>query len=306
MRGLKLWIFQDRTLDSELLTRHYLRMLYLWIVTLIWAFSFSFIGVYLSGQVDTYLMVLIRLGLATLVFLPFVLRTRVAPRKAVSLMGIGAIQLGVMYLFYYNSFLLLTVPEVLLFTIFTPLYVTLLHDLLARRFSPHFLFSALIAVAGTAVMRWGGLTQEYWVGFLVVQGSNLCFASGQVAYKRLFKEPSSEPQYATFGYFFIGASLVGIIAYALLGEAKWPTTDLQWGLLIWLGVGASGLGYFLWNYGASQVNSGTLAVMNNALVPAGLIVNVYIWNREVDFVRLSLGGAMIVGALVYALRAKSP
>ena len=42
--------------------------------------------------------------------------------------GIGAVQLGLMYVFYYKSFELLSVPEVLVFTILTPVYVTLIHD----------------------------------------------------------------------------------------------------------------------------------------------------------------------------------
>ncbi len=37
--------------------------------------------------------------------------------------------------------------------------------------------------------------------------------------------------------------------------------------------------------------------MNNALVPAGLIVNILIWNRDVDLVRLSIGGAIILLSL---------
>ena len=280
-------------------------MVYLWIVTVIWAFSFSFIGEYLSGQVDSYFMVLVRLLLAAAAFLPFILRRRVEASLAIKLMAIGAVQLGLMYLFYYNSFLLLSVPEVLLFTIFTPLYVALMHDVVERRFSPVYLASALLAVIGTAVIRWGGLTNDYWTGFLVVQGANLCFAFGLVAYKRLFAEKAALPQYQTFGYFFVGASIVALVAYVFLGEAKYPTTRLQWGLIIWLGVGASGLGYYLWNYGASRVNAGTLAVMNNALVPAGLLVNILIWNREVDLVRLVAGGVLIAAALWVSLRFKS-
>jgi drug/metabolite transporter (DMT)-like permease len=34
-------------------------------------------------------------------------------------------------------------------------------------------------------------------------------------------------------------------------------------ILVWLGVVASGLGYFMWNYGATQVDAGTLGIMNN-------------------------------------------
>ncbi|SPX09788.1 membrane protein YigM [Escherichia coli] len=45
------------------------------ITTILWAFSFSFYGEYLAGHVDSYFAVLVRVGLAALVFLPF-LRTR--------------------------------------------------------------------------------------------------------------------------------------------------------------------------------------------------------------------------------------
>ncbi|GAL25047.1 putative acetate efflux pump MadN [Vibrio variabilis] len=44
---------------------------YLYSVTLLWAFSFSLIGVYLAGQVDSWFSVLMRVVLAALVFLPF-------------------------------------------------------------------------------------------------------------------------------------------------------------------------------------------------------------------------------------------
>ncbi len=72
---------------------------------------------------------------------------------------------------------------------------------------------------------------------------------------------------------------------------------MQWGILIYLGVIASGLGYFVWNKGACLVNAGALAIMNNALVPAGLVVNILIWNRDVDLMRLAIGGVIILFSL---------
>ncbi|WP_066961161.1 DMT family transporter [Microbulbifer sp. Q7] len=279
-------------------------MLLLIIVTLLWAFSFSLIGVYLAGQVDSYFSVLTRVLLATLVFLPF-LNWRTPPRTAVTLMAIGAIQLGLMYLFYYQSFLLLSVPEVLLFTIFTPVYIALIYNLLARRLSLRNslwnLLVAAIAVAGAAIIRWDSLSDDYWLGFLVVQGANLCFASGQVAYRQ-FMQSSGErgkslPPRQTFGWFFIGASIVAAIAWLLLGKPQYPTGAVQWSVLLWLGAVASGIGYFLWNKGATQVSPATLAAMNNVLIPAGLIVNLLIWNRDANLPRLIAGGLLIVAAV---------
>ncbi|MDX1537790.1 EamA family transporter [Arsukibacterium sp.] len=268
-------------------------MIYLISVTVLWAFSFSLIGVYLAGQVDPYFAVLSRILLALLLFSPLLLRYRFGANLVLPVMAIGAVQLGLMYLFYYQSFLLLSVAEVLVFTIFTPLYITLLYDVLARRFNPQFLLAALIAVLAAALMRYQSLSAHYWTGFAVVQGANLCFAIGQVSYKRLIARHPGVTQYQLFGWFYAGAACIAIPAWLVLGTAQYPSSTVHWAVILWLGLVASGLGYYGWNKGATLVSSGMLAVMNNALIPAGLLVNVIIWQRDTELVRLSIGCAMI-------------
>ena len=269
---------------------------YLFAVTLLWAFSFSLIGVYLAGQVDTWFSVLIRVALATLVFLPFLKKTPLP--LACKLMLIGALQLGIMYGFYYHSFLFLTVPEVLLFTVMTPLYITLLNDALNKQFNWQFFIVAFIAVLGAITIRYENLTNDFLLGLLLVQGANISFATGQVSYKRLMVNQKLDDK-TVFGWFFIGALVIAGTCYALFGNTdKLPTSSTQWGILIYLGIVASGLGYFMWNKGATLVNVGALAVMNNLLIPAGLIVNVLIWNRDADIARLTIGAAIMLLALV--------
>ena len=278
-------------------------MTYLWFVTVLWAFSFSLIGVYLAGHVDNYFSVFSRVFLASLVFLPFIRFSKIPALLACKLMLIGAIQLGIMYFFFYSSFGYLTVPEVVLFTVFTPIYITLLYDILKRRFTLWYLATAILAVAGAVVIRYNQLSPDFIAGFLLVQGANICFASGQVAYKFLMeneqatrKEPF--PQHTVFGYFYLGALVVSLCGWLLFGDiSRLPSTPVQWGVLLWLGVAASGAGYFLWNKGATIVDQGALAIMNNALVPAGLLVNLLIWNRDVNLLRLAAGGVIILAAL---------
>ncbi len=213
-------------------------------------------------------------------------------------MLIGAVQLGVMYSFYYHSFLFLSVPEVLLFTVMTPLYITLLNDAFNKHFNPRFFAVALIAVLGAVAIRWENLNSHFIIGLLLVQGANISFATGQVTYKRLMATNQLDDK-TVFGWFFIGALVVASACYALFGNtSKLPSTPTQWGILIYLGIVASGLGYFLWNKGATKVNVGALAVMNNVLIPAGIIVNVLIWNKNADIMRLSMGGAIMLAALV--------
>lgn len=277
-------------------------MRYLVIVTLLWAFSFSLIGEYLAGAVDSYFAVLSRILIAGLLFVPLTRWRGQASDFVRGMLLIGALQFGVTYVCLYLSFNLLTVPEVLLFTILTPLHVTLIEDALNRRFNPWALLAALVAVLGAGIIRYDGVSQGFLLGFLLLQLANFTFAAGQVLYKHLLRRhPSDEPQYRRFGFFYLGALLVALPAFLLLGNAeRLPSTPLQWTVLGWLGVMASGLGLYWWNKGASLVDGGTLAVMNNALVPAGLLINLLLWNQDADLLRLALGGAVIVVSLPLA------
>ena len=277
-------------------------MRYLLIVTLLWAFSFSLIGEYLAGRVDSYFAVLTRIVIAGLLFVPLTRWRGQAPAFVRGMLLIGALQFGITYVCLYQSFSVLSVPEVLLFTILTPLHVTLIEDALNRRFNPWALVAAAVAVLGAAIIRYDGISPGFLFGFLLLQLANFTFAAGQVLYKHLLlRHPSDEPQYRRFGFFYVGALLIALPAFLLLGNAeRMPATPLQWGVLGWLGVIASGLGLYWWNKGASLVDGGTLAVMNNALVPAGLLVSLLIWNHDADLLRLALGGAVIAASLPLA------
>ncbi|WP_282068496.1 EamA family transporter [Olleya namhaensis] len=276
-------------------------MRYLFGVTIIWAFSFSLIGVYLSGYVDAWFSVLMRIGIATLLFSPFLRLNKLKKETIFKLTAIGAVQLGLMYCFYFQSFNYLTVPEVLLFSVFTPIYITLLNDILSRQFHKGYLLTALIAVLGAAYIQYSSISENVVLGFLITQGANLCFAVGQVAYKYLLKttpELERAPKHTIFGLFFIGAFIVSLIAFFVFGSTeKMPTTPVQWGVLLYLGAVASGLGYFFWNQGVIRVNTGALAIMNNALIPLGLIVNILIWNKEADIKKILIGGSLIFASL---------
>lgn len=276
----------------------------LWAVTALWAASFSLIGEFLAGQVDGYIAVYIRMLLALLLFLPLWRPKRLAFAQQWRLATIGAIQIGVMYLFLYHAFLYLTVPEVLLFTIFTPLYVTLIDDVLFERkhLPAQWWLAAALAVVGAAVIRFNTLSDDFVIGFLLIQAANICFAAGQVFYKRL-ELGSERNQVHVFALFFLGATIVSSLAMAAFANFdKWPSTTLQWGILIWLGLGASGLGYLAWNLGAKRVNVAQLATMNNMLIPAGLLINFAFWGQTVDWLRLALGGAILLASVWLASR----
>ncbi|WP_370259404.1 EamA family transporter [Idiomarina sp.] len=277
------------------------------LITLLWAASFSLIGEYLAGQVDGYWVVFIRMVLALLTILPLFKWRQLnaySVKTLTQLAGIGAVQIGLMYLFLYHAFLYLSVAEVLLFTIFTPLYITLIDEIiLGRRRLPFtWWLAAAISVLGAAIIRYQGLSTDFVIGFALIQAANICFAAGQVAYKRL-ELGSTQHQIQQFAAFFAGASLVSGLGVLLFGNLQMlPNTPLQWGILFWLGIVASGLGYLGWNLASKWVNTGQLAAMNNALIPAGILVNVLFWQHDTDWLRWLLGASLIVIAVVLASR----
>ncbi|NNG63993.1 EamA family transporter, partial [Pseudomonas fragi] len=242
---------------------------YLLIVTLIQAFSFSLIGEYLAGHVDSYFAVLVRVVLAGLVFIPLTRWRQVEPGFMRGMLLIGALQFGITYVCLYLSFRVLTVPEVLLFTILTPLHVTLIEDALNRRFNPWALVAALVAVSGAAVIRFDSISGDFFKGFLLLQLANFTYAAGQVLYRRLVaRYPSELPHYRRFGFFYLGALTVVLPAFLAFGKADFlPDAPLQWAVLVFLGLVSTALGMYWWNKGACLVTGGTLAVMNNLHVP---------------------------------------
>lgn len=272
---------------------------YLLFVTLIQAFSFSLIGVYLAGHVDSYFAVLLRVVLAGLVFIPLTRWRRVEPPFMRGMLLIGALQFGVTYVCLYLSFRVLTVPEVLLFTILTPLHVTLIEDALNRRFNPWGLLAALVAVLGAVIIRYDRVDPNFLGGFLLLQVANFTYAAGQVLYKHLVaRYPSDLPHYRRFGYFYLGALAVALPAFLLFGNPQHlPDAAQQWVVLLFLGLCSTALGMYWWNKGACLVNGATLAVMNNLHVPVGLLINLLIWGQNEDLGKLFLGGLVIVSSV---------
>lgn len=274
-------------------------MPYLVTVNLLWAFSFSLIGEYLAGRVDSDFAVLVRVAIAALVFIPFTRWRGLPPRLLGGLWLAGALQFGVTYLCLYRSFSVLTVPEVLLFTVLTPIYVTLLDDALARRFNPWALVAALVAVGGGVAIRFQPLEGDYLMGFLLLQLANATFAAGQVLCRHLLaRHPLDVPLYRFFGHFFLGALVLALPSWLIFGNpARLPHTAVQWGVLVWMGLFATALGMFWWVKGSTRVDAGALAVMNELHVPLGLLVNLLIWNRDADLKKIALGGGVILLSL---------
>lgn len=276
--------------------------------TLLWALSFGLIKQQLTG-VDANLIAWARLALALPVLLPFLrwrelsLWTGAPWRRALALLAIGAVQYGLMYTGYLAAFRHAGAHQVALFTVTTPLLVCLVHDAWARRFDPINLSLAAVAVAGAVVLQprtWQ--LDGAWIGFVLVQVSNFCFAIGQVAYRRMRREAPAVRDRAVFAWLYLGGLLVCTLTVSAAGAWGGLTTlqPAQVWTLLYLGVAATGLGFFLWNRGAVTTSPGALAVCNNLKIPLAVAAALTIFGETADLQRLAIGGGMMIAAAAVA------
>lgn len=282
-------------------------MFYLLLVSFIWAFSFGLIKNQLAG-LDSTAVGVVRLGLSALVFLPFLKLSLATARQRLVLCAVGALQFGLMYLLYLRAFHYLQSFEIALFTITTPLYVLLLDALLERRVDRAFWLAALLAVVGAAIIVWkkGAASAPSLIGVFLMQASNICFAAGQLAYRRIRLGMTKSPDFAVFGWLYLGAVIAtSAVSLALGSWSHFHPSVSQWGVLAYLGVLSSGLCFFWWNRGATQVNTGTLAAMNNAKIPLGVACSLFFFGEEADWTRLALGGGLLAVAVYLAERARA-
>jgi len=285
-------------------------MFYLILTSLIWAFSFGLIKERLVS-LDSNLVSFIRLFISLIVFLPFMKLSNIRKERqhekfVMQLMAIGAVQFGLMYATYIYSFQFLQAHEVALFTILTPIYVTVINDLIWKRgLNIPALAAAVLAMAGAGIVIYSHIdNRNYLTGVILIQVSNICFASGQVYYKKIMQNKNKVSNSDVFGLLYLGGTIITLIFSYCCGALETFSMirpDQIW-VLLYLGVIASGLGFFLWNIGAVKAKVATLAVMNNLKFPLAVICAILLFGESADWMRLLIGGIIILLAVVISER----
>jgi len=270
---------------------------YLILVSIVWAFSFPLIKGHLTG-LDPNFVSLARMLLSLLVFLPFLRLRGLNPLVGVKLAFTGAVQFGLMYIAYITSFQFLPAHTIVLLTTTTPLFVTLFNDLSSRKFNGLFFLAASMAFLGGAVIKYPDQPlRASLMGIVLVQISNIAFAFGQLYYRQLSTKSPSWSDRSVFGLLYLGAVLItALFSMFTTPFSRLQVTAPQGLVLVYLGIIASGVCFFLWNKGARFVNEGMLAIMNNLKIPLGIIASLILLGEHTDYVRLVIGFGLMVGA----------
>jgi len=101
-----------------------------------------------------------------------------------------------------------------------------------------------------------------------------------------------------FGLMYGGAVLVTGFFWLITAKSPLAVRPQQWLALLYLGIIASGFGFFLWNKGARNVRGGTLAIMNNLKIPIAVVASLAILEEKTGYVRLIAGCALMFAALI--------
>ena len=268
-------------------------MIYLILVSILWSFSFGIIKYGLAG-IDSAFISLMRSLIALLFFASLTLYNFKKFSFDVRLILIGAIQFGLMYVLYIQSYQYLPAYLIATFTITTPIFIGIFSQLYDNMsFSSNGKLSIILVVIGSLMMRFNIVNPlDYWLGFFLIQCANMCFAIGQIMFKRWHSKNTSVNIIYNFSQMFFGAVLITSI-FSLINSTNLSmlnTSNLY--ALLFLGLFSTGFGFLAWNIGATQVSNERLAVMNNAVIPIA-ILNSYLIFGETISLTLYLPGLIL-------------
>ena len=265
-------------------------MIYLIIVSILWSFSFGIIKYGLSG-VDSSYISFIRSLIALLFFSSISIYNIKKFAFDLKLTLIGALQFGLMYIFYIQSYAYLPAYLIATFTITTPIFVGLASKYIARQsISKNGIYAISLVIIGSFLMRINFVNPfDYWVGFLLIQFANLFFASGQILFKEWKIKNDSTDILHNFSQMFLGATLITSLFYLFSASGSNQLSSENLFALIFLGLISTGLGFLFWNLGSLKVTNDKLAVMNNLIIPIAILNSHFIFGEQIDSSTFVLG-----------------
>ncbi len=258
-------------------------MIYLILVSILWSFSFGIIKYGLSG-IDSSFISLVRNLIAFLFFASLTLYNFKKFIFDIKLISIGAIQFGLMYVLYIQSYQYLPAYLIATFTITTPIFIGIFSQLFQNKsFSLSGIFSILLVVLGSLMMRFNIVNPlDYWLGFFLIQCANICFAIGQIMFKKWYSKNTSVDIIYNFSQMFFGAVLITSMFSIINSTNIGMLNTYNLFALLFLGLFSTGFGFLAWNLGSLQVSNERLAVMNNVVIPIAIFNSFLIFGEAIN------------------------
>jgi drug/metabolite transporter (DMT)-like permease len=258
---------------------------YLIAISILWSFSFGIIKYGLAG-IDSSFISFARNVIALTFFSSVTIYNIKKFSFDLKLVGIGALQFGLMYIFYIESYQYLPAYLIATFTITTPIYVVLASKYLnGNSLNRNGIYAILLIIIGSYLMRFNSLNlEDYMLGFVLIQCANIFFATGQILFKKWNDKNKDKDIVHNFSQLFFGATLITSIFYFLGSSESAILTQSNLFSLLFLGIISSGIGFLMWNIGATKVSAEKLAIMNNAVIPIAIFNTYLIFGEEINFI----------------------
>jgi drug/metabolite transporter (DMT)-like permease len=258
---------------------------YLIAISILWSFSFGIIKYGLAG-IDSSFISFARNVIALTFFSSVTIYNIKKFSFDLKLVGIGALQFGLMYIFYIESYQYLPAYLIATFTITTPIYVVLANKYLnGNSLNRNGIYAILLVIIGSYLMRFNSLNlKDYMLGFVLIQCANIFFATGQILFKKWNDKNKDKDIVHNFSQLFFGATLITSIFYFLGSSESAILTQSNLFSLLFLGIISSGIGFLMWNIGATKVSAEKLAIMNNAVIPIAIFNSYLIFGEEINFI----------------------
>ena len=268
-------------------------MFFLVLTSILWGLSFVLMKKYLAG-VDPYFIFFMRILISALLFVPFI-GYHVKGRFKWKMFKLGLLQFGFMFLFYAAGYKLLDISQVLILTAFLPIYVLLINFIFEFKLRP---LSSVLVLLNIFVSSWmtykDGMGSA--LGILFIQLANICFAFGQVYYREI-RDRIEGNDGEIFFWPYLAGTLVCGLSFFLFGDFdKVSLLPSQWGMLAFLGIFATGLGFFLWNRGANSTSIGNVAIANNLKIPFVLIFGFFLLGESVHWIKVLIFLTLFFGS----------
>ena len=189
-----------------------------------------------------------------------------------------------MYVFYIQSYQYLPAYLIATFTITTPIFISIADKYFFKNLiTLKDALAIFLVILASYLMRYNVTNPaEYWYGFLLIQCANFVFAWGQVWFKQWNSENPNTDIISNFSQLFLGATIVTSSVYLSVSGSMIELTDTNLLALLFLGLCSTGIGFLLWNIGATKVNSYRLAVSNNLVIPIAIINSVLIFGESIS------------------------
>jgi len=232
----------------------------------------------ISGKIPPFEMVAITFAVAALAALAkwLVMREPVLPklRQPGAAWALGVYGLFGYHFLYFIALKQAPALEANLVNYLWPLLIVLFSALLpGERLLPRHIVGALSGLAGAALLVTNGQAVAFearWLaGYAAALGCALVWSSYSVANRRFFAAVPTD----AVGGFCAATSILALACSLAFEQWLWPSPT-EWLVLVAMGLGPLGLGFFVWDHGVKHGDIRTLGLLSYAspLMSTGLLI----------------------------------